>query len=84
MQAQTIASVLMLTLVLVAGFFVTNLPAYISWVRWISYIYYALGLLLYIQFHGRTIYSCVATGTCAQTNPGGDLATNPTCSPVQE
>ena len=95
--AQTIASVVMLTFVLTAGFFVTTIPVWISWLKceslgcfdsldvcidgvgWngrasaccliksdatilnvscadLSFIFYGFGLLLHIEYKGRSIY----------------------------
>lgn len=79
--AQTIASVVMLTFVLTAGYFVKTIPAWISWLKYLSFVFYGFGLLLHIEFNGRTIYSCVETNTCTQldpSNPSGD----PICTPV--
>jgi len=83
--AQTLATILMLCIILTGGFFVVDLPAWISWLKWLSFVYYALGLLLYLQFSGKTYYSCTtndATTGCAQINPGGELGANPACKPV--
>lgn len=44
--AQVVATVLMLTIVLTAGYFVTDIPDWIEWIQWLSYIYYALGRFL--------------------------------------
>lgn len=88
-SAQTIAAVLMLTIILTAGFFATDLAAWISWLRWLSYVYYSLGILLFIEFDGgnRTIYSCTevtnSANTCVQTNPD-DPQSQPNCSPVTD
>ena len=50
--AQTIASVTLLIIVLTGGFFVTDIADWIGWMRYLSYVYYALGLMLYIEFEG--------------------------------
>lgn len=41
--AQAIAAVLMLTIILTAGYFVTDIPSWIGWIKWLSYIFYSLG-----------------------------------------
>jgi ATP-binding cassette, subfamily G (WHITE), member 2 len=41
--AQTVAAVLMLTIILTGGFFVVDIPSWIGWLKWFSYVYYALG-----------------------------------------
>ena len=85
--AQTIASVTLLIIVLTGGFFVTDIADWIGWMRYLSYVYYALGLMLYIEFDGgdRQIYSCVdpISETCALTNPDNP-ETDPNCSPVED
>ena len=86
--AQTVAAVLMLTIVLTGGFFVQNIPSWIAWIKWLSYIYYALGILLYIQYDGgnAVLYSCTTLNSesqCVQTAPSNPQS-DPTCVPVQE
>ena len=92
--AQTVAAVLMLTIVLTGGFFVSDIPPWIGWIKWLSYIYYALGIMLYIQYDGgnTVIYSCfngtVTAGSdpaaqCTQTNPSNP-ETDPNCYPVDD
>lgn len=39
-------------------FFVTNIHSWISWLKYISFIYYGYSLLLHIQYRGRTLYNC--------------------------
>ena len=83
--AQTLATILMLCIILTGGFFVIDLPDWIGWLKWLSFVYYALGLVLFLQFNGKTYYSCTtldANTGCAQINPGGELAANPACKPV--
>jgi hypothetical protein len=61
--------------------------AFAALAKWLSFIYYALGILLFLQLGGRTFYSCTTADAnlgCAQVSPPGDLATNPLCHPVQE
>ena len=58
-NAQTVATIVALTFVLVGGYFVRGIPHWISWVKYISFIYWAFGLLLKIQFGGAQYYSCI-------------------------
>jgi uncharacterized protein involved in cysteine biosynthesis len=51
-----IASVVMLTFVLTGGYFVQAIPVWISWLKYLSFIFYGFGLLLHIEYNGRTIY----------------------------
>jgi hypothetical protein len=68
----------MLTFVLTAGFFATALPSWIAWMRYASYLYYALGALLTVQFLGRDFYACA--GGAAPADPAAD----PACAPVED
>ncbi|CAL8462005.1 g1536 [Coccomyxa elongata] len=85
--AQTIASIVVLAFTLVGGYFVRGIPVWIGWIRYLSFIYYGFGMLLHIEYHGRTIYSCVDPNAAAsgamsvqvdERNPGS----NPICKPV--
>lgn len=46
---------------------VAGIPVWISWLKYISFVYYGFNLLLHYEYHGRTIYSCIdphgATGS---------------------
>lgn len=60
----------------------------LEWVKYLSFIYYSLGIMLYIQFSGggRQLYSCTdpaSADACAQTNPA-DPETSPACQPVDK
>lgn len=68
--AQAVAAVMMLAFILTGGFFVVNIPGWISWLKYLSFVYYALGVLLYVQFDGGNvdIYACYdssGTNQCA-------------------
>lgn len=79
--AQTIASVVMLTFVLTGGYFVTTIPVWIDWIKYLSFIYYGFGLLLHIEYTGRTIYSCTEPSTCTQINPSNPQ-NDPRCTVI--
>lgn len=49
----TIATVTMLTIMLVGGFYVRQIPIWISWLKYLSFIYWGWNLLLKIEFSGR-------------------------------
>lgn len=57
-SAQTIASVIMLSFMLVGGFYVQDIPSWISWLKWLSFMTYSYNLLAKIEFGGRTLYYC--------------------------
>lgn len=56
--AQTIAAVIMLTFMLVGGFYVTNIPPWIGWIKWVSFLTYTFSLLMKIEFKGRQFWDC--------------------------
>ena len=56
--AQTMASILILTLMLSGGFYVAYVPPWISWVKYLSMISYCYNILLHIEFQGVTLYAC--------------------------
>ncbi|KAL4182814.1 hypothetical protein AMTRI_Chr11g95030 [Amborella trichopoda] len=57
-KATTLASVVVMTFMLAGGFFVQNVPSFISWIRYISFNYHTYRLLLKIQ------YSCSGSNSC--------------------
>jgi hypothetical protein len=48
----------MLTFMLVGGYYVRGIPPWISWVRYLSFVYWGFNLLLKIEFAGATYVSC--------------------------
>jgi len=64
-NAQTVATVSMIGLMLLGGFYVQNVPVWIAWVKYLSWIYYSYNILSHIEFQGREFYDCSAPdGTC--------------------
>lgn len=61
---QTVTTVVILTFLLVGGYYVRNIPVWISWIRYLSFIYWGNNLMLKSQFNGVTFYEC-GTGTCS-------------------
>ena len=57
-NAQTVATVSMIGLMLLGGFYVQNLPVWITWVKYLSWIYYSYNVLSHIEFQGRQFYDC--------------------------
>ncbi|KAL4444675.1 hypothetical protein ABPG77_002492 [Micractinium sp. CCAP 211/92] len=66
--AQTIAAVIMLTFMLVGGFYVTNIPVWIGWIKWLSFLTYTFSLLMKIEYKGQSYWDC---------SLGGDNSFNP-------
>jgi hypothetical protein len=36
-----------------------GIPVWISWLKYLSFVFYGFNLLLHYEYQGRTIYSCV-------------------------
>ena len=51
--ALSITTVTVLTIMLVGGFYVRNIPIWIRWLRYLSFIFYGYGLILKIEFRNR-------------------------------
>ncbi|XP_031480215.1 ABC transporter G family member 9-like [Nymphaea colorata] len=62
--ASTLASVIMLTFMLAAGFYVQRVPAFISWIKYISVIHYTYKLLLGAQYSPQQTYECSPGVAC--------------------
>jgi len=52
-RAQSAATVIMLTIMLTGGFLVKDIPVWIAWIRYLSYILYAWNALVNIHLKGR-------------------------------
>jgi ABC-type multidrug transport system permease subunit len=58
-QAITAATILLLSLMLVGGFFVQHLPHWLGvWAKWLSFFKYAYNASLRLEFMGGQIYTC--------------------------
>ena len=68
--ATTVGTVVMTLYILVNGFFVHNIPAFVSWIRHISHSYYSYKLLLGSQFKDDIddTYPCGQNVTCFVRN----------------
>ena len=73
--AQTITAIIMLTMMLVGGFYVTTIPAWIAWLKYLSFVYYGYNLLLKINWVGVELWDC------AGSNPPAPAA-DPRCTAV--
>ncbi|CAF2241320.1 unnamed protein product [Rotaria magnacalcarata] len=73
-HAITAATVLLMSLMLVGGFFVRNLPHWLGvWGKWLSFFKYAYNACLQLQFKGGQIYKCIDGSYVAscRNNPNG-------------
>ncbi|CAF1068068.1 unnamed protein product [Adineta steineri] len=56
----TAATILIMSLMLVGGFYVRNLPHWLGvWIKWVSFFKYSYDACLQLQFSGRHHYKCV-------------------------
>ncbi|CAL5390686.1 unnamed protein product [Camellia sinensis] len=63
-SATTLGSVIMLSFLLAGGYYVQHVPAFISWIKYISISQYTYKLLLGSQYKPTDTYPCGDTGTC--------------------
>jgi len=73
-HAITVATVLLLSLMLVGGFFVRNLPHWLGvWAKWLSFFKYSYNACLRLQFKGGDVYKCVDGSIIpsCRNNPNG-------------
>ncbi|CAN6457635.1 unnamed protein product [Victoria cruziana] len=66
--ASTLASVIMLTFMLAAGFYVQRVPVFISWIKYISVMHYTYKLLLGAQYSPNQTYECNPGVACRVTD----------------
>jgi len=57
-QAFVVAAICMIALMLVEGFFIKNLPAWLAWTKWLSFFKYAFDVCLNLQFSGSHTFQC--------------------------
>jgi hypothetical protein len=74
--AQTLAAVIMLTCMLCSGFYAQNIPVWIGWIKWVSFLTYSYSLLIKVQYGSVTLYDCEGvanvTDAAAQCPPVAD------------
>ncbi|GJP53838.1 hypothetical protein CLOM_g12966 [Closterium sp. NIES-68] len=56
--ATTLASVLLLTFMLAGGYYLQSIPPFISWIKYISFTYYAYRLIIKTQFSPSDTFQC--------------------------
>ncbi|KAL4427647.1 hypothetical protein ABPG75_001736 [Micractinium tetrahymenae] len=83
--AQTIAAVIMLTFMLVGGFYVTNIPVWIGWIKWLSFLTYTFSLLMKIEYKGQSFWDC-SLGDDKNFNPSDpwNYVASGQCAPVDD
>ncbi|KAK1405192.1 ABC transporter domain-containing protein [Heracleum sosnowskyi] len=63
-SATILGSVIMLSFLLAGGYYVQHVPAFISWIKYISTSNYAYKLLLISQYDSKDTYPCGENKTC--------------------
>lgn len=48
----------MLTFLLIGGYYVRQVPVWISWLKYLSFVYWGYGLLMRVQFAGAEYWDC--------------------------
>lgn len=80
--AQTIASIMMLTFMLVGGFYVRDVPVWIRWVKYLSFVYWGFNVLLHVEMSGRTYVDCGERAAAAAAANGQAPVALRECAPV--
>ncbi|KAL6199743.1 hypothetical protein ACLB2K_029526 [Fragaria x ananassa] len=62
--AMTLGTVFMLSFQLVGGFFVQQVPRFIAWMKYLSFVHYSCKLLLGSQYKTAETYPCDNGGIC--------------------
>lgn len=62
-QATTLASVTMLAFLLVGGYYIQKIPAFIAWLKYLSFSHYCYKLLVEVQYSDSEAYEC-GIGLC--------------------
>jgi ABC-type multidrug transport system permease subunit len=78
-HALTAATVVLISLMLVGGFFVRHLPHWLGvWCPWLSFFKYGYNACLQLEFKGGQIYRCVDGSYVAscRNNPNGTFISN--------
>ncbi|BAT98899.1 hypothetical protein LR48_Vigan06g159700 [Vigna angularis] len=57
-QATTLASVTMLVFLLAGGYYIQQIPFFISWLKYISFSHYCYKLLAGVQYSVNEVYEC--------------------------
>ncbi|WOL12965.1 hypothetical protein Cni_G21734 [Canna indica] len=63
-SAGMMASVIMQAFMLTGGFYMQHLPAFIGWIKYVSFNYYSFKLQLVSQFSRDETYQCTPTTRC--------------------
>ncbi|KAH9556799.1 hypothetical protein CY35_07G049200 [Sphagnum magellanicum] len=82
--AGIIASMFLLVFLLAGGYYVQKMPAFMKWVKYLSFVYYGFRLLQKIQYSPDQIFNCDTTSGCESIANARALQGLPLDSGVQE
>ncbi|KAK1274141.1 ABC transporter G family member 26 [Acorus gramineus] len=75
-RAGLVASMFVMLILLIGGYYVQHIPKFMRWMRYASFIHYGFRLLLKVQYSGHRVYECDSTtgGGCRslQSSPSFD------------
>ncbi|GBF97037.1 ABC transporter G family member [Raphidocelis subcapitata] len=85
-KAQTATTVIMLTFLLVGGYYARNIPVWIGWLRYLSFLFWGFNILTKIQFRRYDYYDCGTTVGAGSTRgvSSAELAATPGCTRVED
>lgn len=67
-RSQALASVVTLVIMLTGGFYLDNVPAWLVWLKWVSFIKHGYSATLKLQFPEGGRYACVVAGVSTLCN----------------
>ncbi|KAK1311462.1 ABC transporter G family member 26 [Acorus calamus] len=60
-RAGLVASMFVMLILLIGGYYVQHIPKFMRWMRYASFIHYGFRLLLKVQYGGYRVYECDST-----------------------
>ncbi|KAI7748326.1 hypothetical protein M8C21_006640 [Ambrosia artemisiifolia] len=63
-RAGNVASLILMLFLLTGGYYVQNIPEFMRWLKYISFMYHGFRLLLKVQYTGDELYECESIGGC--------------------
>ncbi|CAN6201160.1 unnamed protein product [Urochloa humidicola] len=61
-RAGVMASLLLMLFLLTGGYYVQHIPAFVAWLKYVSFMHYGFNLLLKAQYHGHLAFDCGGGG----------------------
>ncbi|XP_078439654.1 ABC-2 type transporter family protein [Wolffia australiana] len=63
-RAGLMASLVLMLFILTGGFYVQNIPFFMRWLKYVSFMHYGFRLMLKAQYSGEELYECDGPGGC--------------------